>query len=1626
MDVGDLSNGTASEPPKGSTSRLTPLIIDELSGLSLGDDEEAPVEESKPVKDPRRIARKYQINLCEKALEENVIVYLGTGCGKTHIAVLLMHEMGHLIRKPKKNVCVFLAPTVALVEQQAKVIEESVDFKVATYCGNLKHLKNHHDWEKELEHYEVLVMTPQILLQNLSHCFIRMEKIALLIFDECHYAQTESNHPYAEIMKIFYNSDSEKLPRIFGMTASPKLGKGASIQGLENVLRAKVYSVEDKDELDQFVASPKVNVYYYRSTTDGPVMIFSNKLERLKHQFVTELHKQSGDQTILRNTKKSLQRCHSHLIFCLENLGLWGALQASRILLKGDNYESYELFEPERNGSVNSLCDNYLIPAAAIFASGCNRDGVTNDLELLEEPFFSKKLLLLIQILSNFRVRPDMKCIIFVNRIVTARSLSCILQNLKLLTSWKCGFLAGVHSGLKSMSRKNTNTILDKFRSGELNLLVATKVGEEGLDIQTCCLVIRFDLPETVASFIQSRGRARMPISEYAFMVNSDNLRELQLINHFKRDEAQMNEEILTRKSSGAFSDFNEKTYKVDATGATISSASSISLLHRYCSKLPHDEFFIPKPQFYYIDDTEGTICRIILPANAAIHQIESSPHSSIEAARKDACLKACKTLHELGALSDYLLIDPDDRDDSMQDFSDSEDSDDEGSRKELHEMLVPDAFKESWSETESPVCLHSYYIKFSPNPVDRDYKKFGLFVKAALPRDAESMRLDIHLARGRSIMTVLFPHGVVKFDANEIKLAEQFQQMFLKAILDRKELIPEFVSLERKGPRDSSSTFFLLLPVNLHKDNKFFVDWKLVRRCLSSPIFKTPEDVKDDGISQFHIQLQLANGPKSRSDVVNSLVYMPCKEKEAFFFIADIVVNKDGYSLFKDSRDHVTHYADQYGIHLLYPEQPLLKAKPLFCPDNLLRKKGNTEMREKEEYFVELPPELCQLKIIGFSKDIGSSLSILPSFMHRLESLLIAIELRKQLAAAFPEGGEVTLDHVLEALTTEKCLEHFSLERLEVLGDAFLKFAVGRHIFLLNNALDEGQLTKKRSKIVCNSNLHKLAIKSGLQVYIRDHTFEPDQFYALGRPCPVICSKQTEDSIHMLSNSSTMTNGANSEVRCSKSHRWLMKKTIADVVEALIGAFIVDGGFKAATAFLKWIGIQVDFSASQVINVCSASTRFMALADKIDLTGLEKLLDHDFVHKGLLIQAFIHPSYNHHGGGCYQRLEFLGDAVLDYLITSYIYSVYPKLKPGQFTDLRSASVNNKTFADIAVCRSLYRHIICDAPNLRESITSYTNFMGKSASEKGEIEKPYCPKVLGDLVESCMGAILLDTGFDLNYVWEIMLSLVDPTSSFSKLQLNSVRELHEFCQSYGWDLKFHKIKNDGQSGIEAEVIGKDVSTSASATNRPIKTAKEMAAEHTLKLLRAKGYKSKIKPLEEVLKTAVKMEPKLVGYNEVPCLVTAEFGNLTLQQISESSCNINTRPLTEVLSKNFHAKAKPMRNFVFSDETEGHSRQAIGCNDGSADSHVTGASRSATAKSFLHEICTANCWKPPVFQCCDESGPSHLKRFRFKVTVEIEEKARVLVAFGEPQLRKKDAAEHAAEGALWFLKSEGYL
>lgn len=156
------------------------------------------------------------------------------------------------------------------------------------------------------------------------------------------------------------------------------------------------------------------------------------------------------------------------------------------------------------------------------------------------------------------------------------------------------------------------------------------------------------------------------------------------------------------------------------------------------------------------------------------------------------------------------------------------------------------------------------------------------------------------------------------------------------------------------------------------------------------------------------------------------------------------------------------------------------------------------------------------------------------------------------------------------------------------------------------------------------------------VQVYVRDQPFEPFHFYPLGRRCSKICTEATRVSIHS-SHESNLTTGVTTEVRCNKGHHWLQKKTVADVVEALVGAFIVDSGFKAAIAFLKWIGIPVDFKDSHVADICASSAIFTALSDQIDIPTLESLLGYQFHHKGLLLQAFLHPSYHNNYGGCYQ-----------------------------------------------------------------------------------------------------------------------------------------------------------------------------------------------------------------------------------------------------------------------------------------------------------------------------------------------------------------------------------------------------
>lgn len=124
-------------------------------------------------------------------------------------------------------------------------------------------------------------------------------------------------------------------------------------------------------------------------------------------------------------------------------------------------------------------------------------------------------------------------------------------------------------------------------------------------------------------------------------------------------------------------------------------------------------------------------------------------------------------------------------------------------------------------------------------------------------------------------------------------------------------------------------------------------------------------------------------------------------------------------------------------------------------------------------------------------------------------------------------------------------------------------------------------------------------------------------------------------------------------------------------------------------------------------------------------------------LNKGLFSGSWGNPSFNwviiwNHVGGfagahgfplnlpsdCYQRLEFLGDAILDYLITKHLYEDPRQHSPGVLTDLRSALVNNTIFASLAVKYDYHKYFKAVSPELFHVIDDFVQFQ----LEKNEMQ----------------------------------------------------------------------------------------------------------------------------------------------------------------------------------------------------------------------------------------------------------------------------------------------------------------
>lgn len=174
--------------------------------------------------------------------------------------------------------------TVPLVSQQGKVIENCTQLKVGKYTGEMNvDSWDKNAWEQQFNEYDVLVMTHQILLNNLMHGFMKPSSINLLIIDECHH--TKKNHPYMKIMQeIEGMRDIDRRPRVMGLTASiinekaRKRGQALryyleqQMKELEMNLRAVCFTCVDQSSTLMYATRPEETIRTYPaiSYTDMP------------------------------------------------------------------------------------------------------------------------------------------------------------------------------------------------------------------------------------------------------------------------------------------------------------------------------------------------------------------------------------------------------------------------------------------------------------------------------------------------------------------------------------------------------------------------------------------------------------------------------------------------------------------------------------------------------------------------------------------------------------------------------------------------------------------------------------------------------------------------------------------------------------------------------------------------------------------------------------------------------------------------------------------------------------------------------------------------------------------------------------------------------------------------------------------------------------------------------------------------------------------------------------------------------------------------------------------------------------------------------------------------------------
>jgi Fanconi anemia group M protein len=452
--------------------------------------------------------RAYQIAIAEEAKQDSLMVVLPTGLGKTTIALLV------ILDRLKKGKILFLAPTRPLVEQHSSFLKEVLNIDasgIQTFTGTLLAERREKLWDAA----HIIVSTPQIIENDLLSNRITLNDVTLVIFDECHRAV--GNYSYVYLAEKY--QEQAKEPLVLGMTASP----GSDKEKIREICTSLgVTKVESRTEYDHDVAP-----YVFKKDFEWHGIEVPLELRRLKRMLEEVLAERIGELQKLGfiRKKRSLDISKTELLELRNVIAVQLATQKHTDLYKALSLQAEVL-------KVKHAID--LIETQGVFAlkryferlrnEALSKEGSKAAKRLLKDDKFVEamstaasyegehpKLKALIDILrEEIHGNPNLRIIVFTNYRDTAEM---IIAALHALNAEKEGLRPVKFIGQaskaedKGLKQKEQVEIVNKFKEGVYNVLIATSVAEEGLDIPSTDLVLFYEpIPSAIRS-IQRKGR---------------------------------------------------------------------------------------------------------------------------------------------------------------------------------------------------------------------------------------------------------------------------------------------------------------------------------------------------------------------------------------------------------------------------------------------------------------------------------------------------------------------------------------------------------------------------------------------------------------------------------------------------------------------------------------------------------------------------------------------------------------------------------------------------------------------------------------------------------------------------------------------------------------------------------------------------------------------------------------------------------------------------------------------------------------------------------------------------------------------------------------------------------------